>query len=85
MGEDTLVRDWVIWDGKQAGVYVHYQGQGTIEKCEIHGNAYAGLPISTAGNPVVREYQDPRQEGCCRLRPRARTRHDRKVRDPRGT
>ena len=56
-GKDSapVVRDCEIRDGKQVGVMVWDQGQGTIERCVISGNALAGVEISKGGNPVVRD------------------------------
>ena len=56
-GKDSapVIRDCEIRDGKGSGVSVYEQGQGTIEKCVISGNANAGVDIKTGGNPVVRD------------------------------
>jgi len=56
-GKDSapVIRDCKIRDGKQVGVAVLEQGQGTIEKCVISGNAIAGVVIMTGGNPTVRD------------------------------
>ena len=54
-GGNPVVRDCEIRDGKSGGVIVWEQGQGTIEKCVISGNAFAGVQISEGGNPVVRD------------------------------
>ena len=56
-GKDSapVIRDCEIRDGKSAGVFVSDQGQGTIERCVISGNASAGVAIKTGGNPVVRD------------------------------
>jgi parallel beta-helix repeat protein len=51
-----VVRDCQIRDS-QVGVYVYEQGQGTIEKCVISGNAKSGVEIKTGGNPTVRNCQ----------------------------
>jgi parallel beta-helix repeat protein len=66
-GKDSapVIRDCEIRDGKSGGVHVSEQGQGTIEKCVISGNANAGVQIKTGGNPVVRdcEIRDNKQSG----------------------
>ena len=66
-GKDSapVIRDCEIRDGKAAGVFVSDQGQGTIERCVISGNANAGVAITTGGNPVVRdcEIRDGKQSG----------------------
>ena len=56
-GKDSapVIRDCQIRDGKDAGVYVQEQGQGTIEKCVISGNAMSGVVLKTGGNQVVRD------------------------------
>jgi parallel beta-helix repeat protein len=53
-GADPLLRRNRIHDGKQAGVYVYENGQGTLEDNDIFGNAYAGVAIKTGGNPTLR-------------------------------
>ena len=56
-GKDSapVIRDCGIRDGKSFGVWVRGQGQGTIERCVISGNAGTGVWISKGGNPVVRD------------------------------
>ncbi|MSQ44148.1 MAG: right-handed parallel beta-helix repeat-containing protein [Chloroflexi bacterium] len=56
-GKDSapVIRDCQIRDGQGSGVRVWEQGQGTIEKCVISGNANAGVAIRTGGNPIVRD------------------------------
>jgi parallel beta-helix repeat protein len=43
-----------IHDGKEAGVYVYENGQGTLEDNEIFANEAAGVQIRTGGNPSLR-------------------------------
>ena len=66
-GKDSapVIRDCQIRDGKQAGVFVFEQGQGTIERCVISGNANSGVEIRTGGNPTVRncEIRDGKSAG----------------------
>ena len=66
-GKDSapVIRDCSIRDGKHCGVLVYEQGQGTIEKCVISGNAGQGVAIKQGGNPVVRdcEIRDGKQAG----------------------
>ena len=52
-GNPTLRRNR-IHDGKQTGVFVHENGQGTLEENEILANAHCGVAISEGGNPVLR-------------------------------
>ena len=54
-GANPSFRDCEIHDGKGFGIYFYEQGQGTIEKCVISGNAYSGVVIMTGGNPTVRD------------------------------
>jgi parallel beta-helix repeat protein len=49
-----IIRRCKIHDGKQSGIYVFGNGQGTVEQCDIFGNAHSGVAISTGGNPVIR-------------------------------
>ena len=44
-------------NGSGTGVLVSDQGQGTIERCVISGNAGTGVWISEGGNPTVRDCQ----------------------------
>ncbi len=34
-------------------MFVWQQGQGTLEDCDIFGNAYAGVESRTGGNPFI--------------------------------
>jgi F-box protein 11 len=43
-----------IHDGKDAGVYVDDNGQGTLEDNDIFGNASSGVEIKTGANPTLR-------------------------------
>ena len=54
-GANPVIRNCTIRDSGVCGVSVFEQGQGTIEKCVISGNANAGVGISTGGNPTVRD------------------------------
>ena len=56
-GKDSapVFRDCQIRDGSDRGVLVSDQGQGTIERCVISGNAFAGVQIGKGGNPTVRD------------------------------
>ena len=66
-GKDSapVIRDCEIRDGQQCGVFVSEQGQGSIERCVISGNALAGVSIRTGGNPVIRgcEIRDGQASG----------------------
>ena len=53
-GADPLLRRNRIHDGKEAGVYVFENGQGTLEDNDIFGNALSGVQIATGGNPTLR-------------------------------
>ena len=48
-------RNCTMRNSQGPGVNVYDQGQGTIEKCVISGNALVGVQIKTGGNPVVRD------------------------------
>ncbi|NBT26908.1 MAG: hypothetical protein EBT09_10215, partial [Actinobacteria bacterium] len=64
-GANPVIRNCTIRNGKGVGVTVQYKALGTIEKCVISGNAYAGVEIKTGGNPTVRncEIRDGKQDG----------------------
>ena len=53
-GADPRLRRNRIHSGRQAGVYVYDNGQGTLEDNEIFANANAGVDIATGGNPTLR-------------------------------
>ncbi len=53
-GADPRLRRNRIHDGKDCGVHVYDNGQGTLEDNEIVGNALAGVEIKTGGNPTLR-------------------------------
>ena len=52
---DPVVRNCRIRDGKESGIFVYENGQGTIEGNEIFANALAGIEIKTGGNPTCGE------------------------------
>jgi parallel beta-helix repeat protein len=43
-----------IHDGKDVGVMVYDNGQGTLEDNDIFANTFAGVQIQTGGNPTLR-------------------------------
>ncbi len=53
-GADPRLRRNRIHDGKESGVFVYENGQGTLEDNDIFGNALAGIQIKTGSNPTVR-------------------------------
>ncbi|NBT26282.1 MAG: hypothetical protein EBT09_06960 [Actinobacteria bacterium] len=54
---NPTIRNCIIWNSQGPGVAVLDQGQGTIERCVISGNAWSGVRIETGGNPTVRDCQ----------------------------
>ena len=64
-GANPVIRNCTMRNSQGPGVNVFDQGQGTIEKCVISGNANAGVQIKTGGNPTVRdcEIRDGKQSG----------------------
>ncbi|MEM9512368.1 MAG: right-handed parallel beta-helix repeat-containing protein, partial [Cyanobacteria bacterium P01_E01_bin.48] len=64
-GADPRLRRNRIHDGKQGGVYVYENGQGTLEDNDIFANAYTGVEIKTGGNPTLRNncIHDAKQNG----------------------
>jgi parallel beta-helix repeat protein len=64
-GADPRLRRNRIHDGKQSGVVVHENGQGTLEDNDIFGNASGGVVIKTGGNPTLRRNRihDSKQGG----------------------
>ena len=53
-GANPVLRRNRIHDGKQSGVFVYENGQGTLEDNDIFGNALAGVAFSTGGNATLR-------------------------------
>jgi len=53
-GADPRLRRNRIRDGKQSGVFVNQNGQGTMEDNDIFGNSFAGVAIRSGGNPTLR-------------------------------
>ncbi len=51
---NPIVRRCKIYSGNSVGVWVFKNGQGTVEDCDIAGNAGVGVQISEGGNPVIR-------------------------------
>jgi F-box protein 11 len=64
-GADPRLRRNRIHDGKQSGVFVFDNGQGTLEDNDIFGNAYSGVAIKTSANPTLRRNRihDGKQSG----------------------
>jgi parallel beta-helix repeat protein len=64
-GADPRLRRNRIHDGKEAGVFVQKNGQGTLEDNDIFGNALAGIAIKEGGNPTLRRNRihDGKQNG----------------------
>ena len=54
-GANPTIRNCTMRNSQGPGVNVFDQGQGTIEKCVISGNAFSGVEIKTGGNPVIRD------------------------------
>ena len=53
-GADPRIRRNRIHSGREAGVNVYDNGQGTLEDNEIFANALAGVTIKLGGNPILR-------------------------------
>ncbi|MFL6213154.1 MAG: right-handed parallel beta-helix repeat-containing protein [Blastocatellia bacterium] len=64
-GADPRLRRNRIHDGKQMGVFVYENGQGTLEDNDIFANAFAGVEIKEGGNPTLRHNRihDGKQSG----------------------
>lgn len=45
--------DCTIRDGKVSGLKVFENGAGVIEECQMYGNTFAGIQISTGANPTI--------------------------------
>ena len=54
-GANPTIRNCTMRNSRDYGVFVSEQGQGTVEKCVISGNAKQGVRISEGGNPTVRD------------------------------
>ena len=66
-GADPRLRRNRIHNGKQSGVYVYDNGQGTLEDNEIFANTLSGVEIKTDGNPILRRNRihDGKGSGVC--------------------
>jgi len=53
-GAAPIIRRCAIHDSARAGVYVHSQGAGLLEGCQIYANLRAGVAIKGGGNPTLR-------------------------------
>ena len=53
-GADPRLRRNRIHDGKERGIVVHDDGQGTLEDNDIFGNYLSGVHIKSGGNPTLR-------------------------------
>ena len=53
-GADPRLRRNRIHDGKEAGVFVYKNGQGTLEDNDIFANAEAGVEIIEGSSPTLR-------------------------------
>jgi len=53
-GADPRLRRNRIHNGKQAGIFVYENGQGTFEDNDIFSNALAGVEVQTGGNSTLR-------------------------------
>jgi F-box protein 11 len=64
-GADPRLRRNRIHDGKQHGVFIQENGQGTLEDNDIFGNALSNIAISEGSNPVLRRNRihDGKQNG----------------------
>lgn len=64
-GADPRLRRNRVHDGKQGGVYVYENGQGTLEDNDIFANTLSGVGIETGGNPTLRRNRihDGKQSG----------------------
>src|SRR6516165_10514531 len=51
---EAIIRRCRIHDGNTSGIVFWDKGRGTVEECEISGNAVAGVLIRTQANPVIR-------------------------------
>ena len=58
-GGNPVVRDYEIRDGKQGGVFVHSQGQGTFTGNTLTGNANGAWVIETTAGKVTRTGNRP--------------------------
>jgi parallel beta-helix repeat protein len=49
-----VIRSCQIHDGKASGLLFYDSSAGTVEECDIFGNAKAGVEIKDGSNPVIR-------------------------------
>jgi parallel beta-helix repeat protein len=53
-GADPWLRSNRIHSGKEGGIFVYRNGQGTLEDNDIFDNGLAGIEIQEGGNPTLR-------------------------------
>ena len=51
---NPTIKNCHIHDGKDCGVWVYENGEGTIEYCEIFANAKSGVDIKQGANPMIK-------------------------------
>ena len=49
-----VIKDCIIRDGGQVGIFVYKQGAGVIEDCDIYNNKSSGIIVCEGGKPTVR-------------------------------
>ncbi len=62
---NPIIRRCRLFNSKQNGVFVHNQGRGFIEECEIFGNELSGIEIKDGASPLIRDcsIHDSKQSG----------------------
>lgn len=50
-----LIQHCRIHDGKDLGVVVYKQGEGTLQQCEISGHKLSGIQTKEGGHPIVED------------------------------
>lgn len=60
-----LIRRCQIHDGAESGLFFYENGRGTVEDCDIFGNAEAGIEICEGAQPIIRrsKIHDGKQNG----------------------
>ncbi len=53
-GADPVLRRCTIHDGNEVGLFFSDKARGTVEDCDVYGNALAGVEIKQGAAPLIR-------------------------------
>jgi hypothetical protein len=62
VGSDPTITDCIVRDCASYGILVHELGKGRFARCEVTGNALAGMEVGAGGDPEVQACTFTRNE-----------------------